>query len=169
MRKALAGTFRLDVAPLAAWLLFSPAVAMSARAEPAPASGAPPAAASVAPVEAADSANGRFAMTPVADGFLRLDTRTGQVSLCTLTSGQVQCRASADERAALEAEIDRLTRENTRMKSAAPPAPQAAEVEEERRFDRALDRAERFMRRMMQLFRDPAAKDSGAKTPPSTL
>jgi hypothetical protein len=157
MRKAPAGIFRLPVAPLAASLAFAPvAGAISARAEP-----APPAA---APVEAPDSANGRFAMTPVADGFLRLDTRTGQVSLCTLASGQVQCRAGADERAALEGEIDRLTRENTRLKTVAPAAPQAADVEEERRFERALDRAERFMRRMMQLFRE-----SGPKTPPSTL
>jgi hypothetical protein len=153
MRKAPVGIFRLAVASLA---FTAVAGAISARAEP-----APPLA---APVEAPDSANGRFAMTPVADGFLRLDTRTGQVSLCTLAAGQVQCRAGADERAALEGEIDRLTRENTRLKTVAPAAPQAAEVEEERRFDRALDRAERFMRRMMQLFRE-----SGPKTPPSTL
>jgi hypothetical protein len=168
MRKAQAETFRRGVAPMAASLAFALATAtLSARAEPAPVSAAPAAAppgAAAAPPDAADSANGRFAMTPVVDGFLRLDTRTGQVSLCTLASGQVQCRASADERAALEAEIDRLASENKRLKAAAPAPPQAAEVEEERRFDRALDRAERLMRRMMQLFRDPAAK-----TPPSTL
>jgi hypothetical protein len=161
MRKSSAQTFRLGIAPLAASLAFTLAATLaattaSARAQPAPVSGVA--------ADASDAANGRFAMTPVPDGFLRLDTRTGQVSLCTLASGQVQCRASADERAALEAEIDRLAQENTRLKAAAPAPPQAAEVEEERRFDRALDRAERFMRRMMQLFRDPAAK-----TPPSTL
>ncbi|MDI9849493.1 hypothetical protein QM467_15660 [Rhodoblastus sp. 17X3] len=174
MRKAQAETFRRGVAPMAALLAFGlAATTLSARAEPAPVSAAAPAdappGAAAATSDAADSANGRFAMTPTVDGFLRLDTRTGQVSLCTLASGQVQCRASADERAALEAEIDRLASENKRLKAAAPAPPQAAEVEEERRFDRALDRAERFMRRMMQLFRDPGAKDSGSKTPPSTL
>lgn len=173
MRKTQPETFQRGVALMAASLAFAlAATTLSARAEPAPVSAAPAAAppgAAVAPADAPDAANGRFAMTPVADGFLRLDTRTGQVSLCTLASGQVQCRASADERAALEAEIDRLARENTRLKAAALAPPQAAEVEEERRFDRALDRAERFMRRMMQLFRDPGAKDSVSKPPPSTL
>lgn len=116
-----------------------------------------------APTEG-DSANGRFAMTPVADGFLRLDTRTGQTSLCSVSSGQVQCRAGADERAALQAEIDRLARENAGLKAAAPSTPQTVQDEEDRRFDRALDRAERFMRRMLQLFRE-----AGDKPPPSNL
>jgi hypothetical protein len=108
-----------------------------------------------APSDAAD-ANGRFTMTPVADGFLRLDTRTGQVSLCTTSGGQPQCRAGADERAALEAEIDRLAKENARLKADAPPPPksESAQEDEDRRFDRALDKAERFMRRMLQLFRE---------------
>jgi hypothetical protein len=131
-------------------------IAIAAGAAPARAE------ASAATTDAGDSANGRFAMTPVADGFLRLDTRTGQTSLCTVSSGQVQCRSGADERAALQAEIDRLARENAGLKAAAPP--QTAQDEEDRRFDRALDRAERFMRRMLQLFRE-----SGEKPPPSNL
>ena len=46
--------------------------------------------------------NGRYAMTPAPDGFLRLDTRTGAVSLCAVSAGAVSCRASAEERRALE-------------------------------------------------------------------
>jgi hypothetical protein len=103
-------------------------------------------------------------MTPVADGFLRLDTRTGQVSLCTVSGGQPQCRAGADERAAFEAEIDRLAKENARLKAGAPPPPPKsgnAQEDEDRRFDRALDRAERFMRRMLQLFRENGQDQPG--------
>jgi hypothetical protein len=132
------------------------------RAQPANPPNVPPPPSVAGPAEGGD-ANGRFAMTPVADGFLRLDTRTGQVSLCTLSAGQAQCRASADERAALEAEIDRLARENAALKGLAPKAgqdPKIAQDDEERRFDRALDRAERFMRRMMQIFRDPSRDKS---------
>ncbi|WP_374546717.1 hypothetical protein [Rhodoblastus sp.] len=145
------------VSPLALLLALAPA-----RAETPP---VPPVVA--APADSGESSNGRFVMTPVADGFLRLDTRTGQVSLCAISAGQAQCRASADERAALEAEIDRLAKENARLKAGAPAQAQsdaqAAPEEEERRFDRALDRAERFMRRMMQLFRE-----SDNKAAPST-
>ena len=103
---------------------------------------------------AAGAENGRFSMTPVANGFLRLDTRTGQTSLCTVNGAEAQCRAGADERAALEAEIDRLAKENTALKAAAPTASPAAPDEEDRRFNRALDRAETFMRRMLRLFRE---------------
>ena len=111
-----------------------------------------------------ESANGRYAMSPVAGGVLRLDTRTGQVSLCSVVAGEIQCRAGADERAALEAEINRLASENARLKSGAPSsAPSVGETEEDRSFGRALDRAERFVKRMLQLFRD-----SGA-SPPSNL
>jgi hypothetical protein len=98
--------------------------------------------------------NGRFTMTPVANGFLRLDTRTGQTSLCSVSADQAQCRAGADERAALEAEIARLTRENAALKAGSPTASAPAPDEEERRFNRAMDRAESFMRRMLRLFRE---------------
>jgi transcriptional regulator of met regulon len=109
--------------------------------------------------------DGRYSMTPVANGFLRLDTRTGQTSLCTVSGDQSQCRAGADERAALEAEIARLTRENSELKAQAQahassgnPAPSTAQDEEDRRFDRNMDRAETFMRRMFRLFRDSQDK-----------
>ncbi len=121
-----------------------------AQAEPAN----PPQTQAPVATDPGDSANGRFVMTPVAEGFLRLDTRSGQVSLCTLRAGQAQCRASADERAALEAEIDRLAKENAALKG---QAPKAAQDDEDRRFDHALDRVEKFMRRMMQIFRDPGS------------
>jgi hypothetical protein len=93
-------------------------------------------------------------MTPVANGFLRLDTRTGQTSLCTVSRDQAQCRAGADERAAMEAEIARLTQENAALKAGASAPPSSAQDEEERRFNRALDRTETFVRRMMRLFRE---------------
>jgi FtsZ-binding cell division protein ZapB len=116
---------------------------------------------------ASEASSGRYTMTPVPDGFLRLDTRSGQVSLCVLQNGQAQCRASADERAALQAEIDRLATENAALKTQGQKSQEpkvATEDEEDRRFDKALDRAERFVRRMIQLFRDP-----NGKPPPTSL
>src|SRR5262245_24198435 len=54
------------------------------------------------------SENGRYSMSPVADGVLRLDTRTGQVSLCRQRNDSWVCEATADDRAAYEKEIARL-------------------------------------------------------------
>jgi len=51
---------------------------------------------------------GRYALVPVEDGFLRLDTGTGAVSRCTGKIGRLTCRILPDERLAYEAEIGRL-------------------------------------------------------------
>jgi hypothetical protein len=65
-----------------------------------------------------DVENGRYAVSPVADGVIRLDTRTGTVSTCT-NSGVAgwACYAVPDERAALDAEIGRLQADNERLKA----------------------------------------------------
>ncbi|KQW21252.1 hypothetical protein ASC80_14195 [Afipia sp. Root123D2] len=64
---------------------------------------------------APDTENGRYTLSPVAEGFLRLDTRTGAVSTCTSKGGWV-CRVVPDERAALDIEIGRLQNENLKLK-----------------------------------------------------
>lgn len=58
----------------------------------------------------------RYSFNRVDDGYLRLDGRTGQVSMCTRRSVGWACQAAADERAALEAEIARLQAENAALK-----------------------------------------------------
>jgi hypothetical protein len=63
-----------------------------------------------------DSENGRYSFNPVADGVLRLDTRTGQVSQCSRSDAGWACKVVPDERSALETEIARLQGENATMK-----------------------------------------------------
>jgi hypothetical protein len=65
---------------------------------------------------APDSENGRYTFSQVPDGMLRLDTRTGAVSLCAKKDAGWACNAVPDERAALESEIARLQRENGALK-----------------------------------------------------
>jgi hypothetical protein len=60
--------------------------------------------------------NGRFSFTPVPEGLLRLDTRTGQVSLCSKREAGWACQVVPDERAVLESEIARLQSENGALK-----------------------------------------------------
>lgn len=62
-----------------------------------------------------DTEKGRFALSPVPDGFLRLDTKSGAVSTCTNTNGWT-CRLVPDERLALDSEIGRLQADNKRLK-----------------------------------------------------
>ncbi len=43
-----------------------------------------------------------------ANGYVRMDTRTGAMSICEERTGQLVCKMAADERAAYQDEIDRL-------------------------------------------------------------
>src|SRR5262245_4999359 len=63
-----------------------------------------------------DNADGRFTLHRTDDGFLRLDGRSGQVSLCLRRSAGWECQAVPDERAALEGEIARLQGDNANLK-----------------------------------------------------
>ena len=64
-----------------------------------------------------DTENGRYALAPVADGVLRLDTRTGTVSTCNNTGAGWACYAVPDERTAMDAEIGRLQADNEKLKT----------------------------------------------------
>jgi hypothetical protein len=64
-----------------------------------------------------DTENGRYALSPIADGVLRLDTRTGAVSTCNPSGAGWACYAVPDERAALDAEIGRLQADNEKLKA----------------------------------------------------
>jgi hypothetical protein len=74
-----------------------------------------PAAPQGVPPEAED---GQFSFFHVEGGYLRLDGRSGQVSLCMRRQAGWLCQAAPEERAALEAEIARLQAQNAALKKA---------------------------------------------------
>ena len=110
--------------------------------------------------QAAKQNAGRYTMTPTPNGFLRLDTSTGAVSLCTVKNDAVTCRSGADERAALDAEISRLAKRNTeleeKLKTASKtPSQRLKEIlPSDKEMDKALTYAEKLMRRIMKMMRE---------------
>jgi hypothetical protein len=112
-----------------------------------------------------DSENGRFVFNPVAEGSLRLDTRTGQVSLCSKRAAGWTCQTVPDERAALEGEIARLQSENAQLKkemiARAVPLPGTTKSEpkpqlelklpSEADVDRLMTFMERIWRRLIEM------------------
>ena len=64
-----------------------------------------------------DNEKGRYSMSPVGNGVIRLDTRTGAVSTCSNGGAGWACYAVPDERAALDAEIGRLQADNEKLKA----------------------------------------------------
>ncbi|MEA2938024.1 MAG: hypothetical protein QOC56_1528 [Alphaproteobacteria bacterium] len=74
---------------------------------------APAAFAQTGPVENEDA---RYSFHRTDDGYLRLDGRSGQVSICARRPAGWACQTAPDERAALEAEIARLQADNSALK-----------------------------------------------------
>jgi len=125
----------------------------------------------------AQDANGRFTMTPTPEGFLKLDSRTGVVSQCLRQGPNYECRLIPDERAALQDEIDRLTRENADLRNRtaglSPPStgtapPKAAEAtpgspQQALPSDSDVDRALSIMERVIRRFKDIIKEDGGSR------
>lgn len=61
--------------------------------------------------------NARYAFSRVDGGFLRFDSVSGQVAMCSQRSAGWACQAVPDDRAALDSEIARLQSEVTQLKS----------------------------------------------------
>jgi hypothetical protein len=59
---------------------------------------------------------GRYTFTKVADGFVRLDMKTGEVALCGKRTVGWACQTAPEDRAVLENEIARLRSENAALK-----------------------------------------------------
>ncbi|WP_456843474.1 hypothetical protein [Bradyrhizobium sp. USDA 4486] len=78
-----------------------------------------------------DSENGHYSMTPIPEGVLRLDTRTGTVSTCTKNGAGWACYAVPDERTALDAEIGRLQAEVEKLKGQLAAGPTVSGKTEE--------------------------------------
>lgn len=91
--------------------------------------------------EASD--DNRFTFHRVDEGFLRLDTRTGQVSLCARKTVGFGCQAVPDERTALENEIARLQGESSALKKELLarniPLPNAIKDDKESQIGKRLD------------------------------
>lgn len=63
-----------------------------------------------------EGGDARFTFHRADDGYLRLDGRSGQVSMCNRRASGWQCQLVPDERAALDAEISRLQSDNAALK-----------------------------------------------------
>jgi hypothetical protein len=77
---------------------------------------APLAAATSLHAQGPDGEDMRYSFHRVEDGFLRLDMRNGQVSLCSRRAVGWTCQVVPDDRLALESEIARLQTNNAALK-----------------------------------------------------
>lgn len=115
----------------------------------------------------------RFTMEKTENGFIRMDTLTGEMSMCSEQAGQIVCRLAADERRAFEETLSDLTARVESLEKrldAIAPGSGAAELPDEAELDRALTAMEKMMRRffgMVEELRKDFGEEPGA--PPEPL
>ena len=101
----------------------------------------------------------RYALEKTADGYVRMDKESGEMSVCKETDGQLVCRLAADERsayettnAALAQRLDALEQKVAALEGASSKALNALPSDDE--FDKTLSMMERFMRRFMGVVKE---------------
>ncbi len=118
-----------------------------------------------------DSEGGRYVFNKQANGFLRLDTQSGAVSLCSEQPVGWACQAAPEDRAVFENEIARLQNENAALKKvllahglSLPPGvtPDAPTAQNDSTLrlpsDADIDRAIAFVGHVWQHFIDAIAR-----------
>ena len=118
-----------------------------------------------------DTEGGRYVFSKQASGYLRLDTQSGAVSLCTEEPVGWACQAAPEDRAVFEREIARLQNENAALKrtllahglslpSGVAPDDAAAHNDETLHLpsDADIDRAIAFVGHVWQRFIDALAR-----------
>lgn len=113
---------------------------------------------------ASQEKQGRFVMSPTENGFVRLDTETGAMSLCAQRNGRWGCELMEDEAQKLHDEIARLRDEVKRLEEqlAAAEPRKRLELPTEEEVDRALDYFENIFRKFrerIERFEDQERKE----------
>ena len=114
---------------------------------------------------------GRYRLEKSADGYVRMDTQTGEMSLCGERSGQLVCKSAAEERAAFQDEIDGLQAtvkaldERVARLENSLAARLESSLPSEEDFTKTMSYMERFLRSFMGIVKDLNKDDAGNGTP----
>ena len=123
----------------------------------------------------------RYRLEKSPDGYVRMDTRTGQMSICEEKWGELVCRMAADERTAVQDEIERLQTEvkalNDRLAGVKALEDRVSRLENsvaakienslptEEDFNRTMSYMERFFRSFMDIVKDFESENSKPAEP----
>ncbi|WP_425530807.1 hypothetical protein [Ferranicluibacter rubi] len=127
--------------------------------------------AGIAPALAQEPAPGRYSMQKTDTGIARLDTQTGEVTLCQEKAGDLVCRMAADERTAYDLELDLLEKRVEALEKVVTDAPAgfSPRLPTQEEIDQTMGIMDRMMRSFMGIARDFGREWQGEeKTPPAT-
>ena len=112
----------------------------------------------IAAVASAEEAD-RYRLEKTDTGYIRMDTATGEMSICEERSGQLVCKLAADERAAFQSDIDRLQAklddvEGRVAKLEARPSIPETLLPSDEQVDKGIDLMEKFFRSFMGIVKE---------------
>ena len=106
-----------------------------------------------APAFAAEPDATRFQLERSGDHFVRLDRQTGAMSICQDQNGNLVCRMAADERAAYDDELDRLSDRVTKLEKTVA-SNNGSSLPSDADVDRTLGIMQKFMRGFMGMAKE---------------
>lgn len=104
--------------------------------------------------------DGRFTLRETAQGLIRMDKRTGAISVCSGQGQAFACRLVPDDRTAMEEEINKLRAENETLRRGGTTAQverhdqPTMTLPSDQEIDRALSLFERIWRRLREMTRE---------------
>lgn len=132
--------------------------------------------------QAQDEAAGRYTMTPIDDGFVRLDTRTGEMAVCKQSGGQLTCEPMEDQAKEQQEQLAQLRKENEELQqevkrlelmlnmpgqNETEPPTSNFTLPTEKQVDEALDYFENIMRNIKERL-ERLEKGTGEPADPET-
>lgn len=116
---------------------------------------------------------GRYQMEKTPEGYVRLDTKTGEMAICNEQAGQLVCKLAAEERRAFEDELASLSERVKKLEDTlaangtlSPPSREGLPSEEE--FEKTMGYMERFFRRFMDIIEEFRKEETAPDTPQRT-
>ena len=123
----------------------------------------------------------RYRLEKTPNGYVRMDTRTGEMSICQEKWGELVCRMAADERTAVQDEMERLQTElkvlNDQLATVKALEDRVTKLENsvtakieqslptEEDFNKTMSYMERFFRSFMGIVRDFENENSKPAVP----
>ena len=123
----------------------------------------------------------RYRLEKTPNGYVRMDTRTGEMSICQEKWGELVCKMAADERTAVQDEIERLQTDmkalEDRLATVKALEDRVAKLENsltakienslptEEDFNKTMSYMERFFRSFMGIVKDFESEETKPAEP----
>ena len=118
-----------------------------------------------APALATEPDTARFQLERSGDHFVRLDRKTGAMSVCQDQGGNLVCRMAADERSAYDDELDRLSDRVTKLEKTVA-SNKGSSLPDDAEVDRTLSIMQKFMRGFMGMAKEFQNEEPSTKPLP---